>query len=328
MKVFVFEHLCSGGALGDDISPHLTPMGCAMLQAVIEDFLKLGVEVATVLDHRVKLNFGNAQARRVTTTSQASAAFESLSSQADFTLVIAPESDGILEGWIDHLESRGCAHLNCNLYATQLCADKLRLMSWLADAGLPTPVTKQFHEQMIRRFPVVIKPRRGAGSEWTFVCHDAADVQAIPPWEDWIVQPLVRGTAASCAMIVRDGQVYPLPMGLQLIEGSRRFHYRGGRLPLDSPAGRKLARKAAQAVPGVAGFIGVDMILGDDPAGSEDTIIEINPRINMSYLGLRAMCQQNLMAAVMGMIDPASLTWKPGLLRFNTQGEVTWESSN
>ncbi len=328
MKVFVFEHLCSGSAAGDDLSPQLTPMGGAMLQAVVEDFLAMGVDVATVLDHRINLSFGQAQVMRVTSSGQSRAAFETLSRQADATLVIAPESDGILEGWIDHLESRGCPHLNSSLAATQLCSDKLLLMACLAEAGLPTPATSQYREQTLSRFPVVIKPRRGAGSEWTFVCHDAADVQAIPPWEDWIVQPLVKGTSASCAVIVRDGQAHPLPMGLQLIEGSRRFHYRGGRLPLDSPAGRELARQAAQAVPGVSGYIGVDIILGDDPSGSEDRVIEINPRISMSYLGLRVLCEQNLLEAILGRIDPARLTWKPGAIRFNTSGDVTWENNS
>jgi predicted ATP-grasp superfamily ATP-dependent carboligase len=326
MKVFVFEYLCSGSATGDDVSPHLVPMGNAMLQAAVADMLALGMEVTTLLDHRISMEMGSANVVRVTSAAQSRIAFETLSTQADATLVIAPESDGVLESWIDRLEARGCRTFNSTLAATNLCSDKLRAVAFLQQAGLPAPETQQFDGHVNFQYPVVVKPRQGAGSEWTFVCYAPADLKNIPQWTDWIIQPLCKGVAASCSLIVRDGKATPLLVGLQHLEGVRRLHYRGGSLPYNSPRAAELARRAAEAVPGLAGFIGVDMILGDDPSGREDYILEINPRITMSYLGLRQICEQNLLDAVIGRIDPASLTWKTGTLRFNSRGEMTWEN--
>lgn len=333
MKVFVFEHLCSGCASGDDFSPQLVPMGSAMLTAVIADFQAMGASVSTMLDHRIQLPIKDTEllVTRVSSTSQCTATFERLCAEADLSLVIAPESDGLLEGWIAMLQARGCATLNSDLESTRLCSDKLALASALEAAGIKTPVTRILRGSSISqmtRFPVVIKPRRGAGSEWTFVCHDLSDVDAIPQWEDWIVQPRVQGVAASCAVIVHQGKATPLMAGMQIVQGDKRLHYRGGRLPLDSPAARELAARAVRAIPGLNGYVGVDMVLGDDPAGSDDVVIEINPRISMSYLGLRELCEQNLAMAMCGRTDPAKLTWRSGALRFNNQGKITWEQAN
>lgn len=331
MKVFIFEHLCSGCAAGDDISPQLTPMGSAMLSAVIADFEAIGACVTTMLDHRIKLPLNDVMVTRVSSASEGRSVFEELSAAADYSLIIAPESDGILEGWISSLESRGCKTFNSDLAATRLCSDKFMMASTLDEAGIRTPPTRILQGSSaagLGRFPVVVKPRRGAGSEWTFVCHEQADFEGIPQWEDWIIQPLVQGVSASCAVIASNGEVTPLIAGMQIVEGHKRLHYRGGRLPLDSPAARELAVRAVKAVPGINGYIGVDMILGDDPSGADDFVIEINPRISMSYLGLRELCEQNLAEAIAGRKSAADFTWRQRRVRFNNQGEIAWENGH
>lgn len=328
MKVFVFEHLCSGCASGDDLSPQLTPMGSAMLTAMISDFEKMGAHVSTMLDHRITLPLNDVHVTRVSSNSQCNKVFEQLSAAADFSVIIAPESDGILEGWIANLESRNCATFNSSLAATRLCADKLTMAGVMEKAGIKTPPTRVLENSSLAlmiRFPVVVKPRRGAGSEWTFVCRDQADIAAMPHWEDWIVQPLIPGVAASCSVIAHEGKVTPLVAGVQIVEGDKRLHYRGGRLPLDSPAARELAARAVRAIPGMKGYIGVDMVLGDDPSGADDVVIEINPRISMSYLGLRELCEQNIAQAICGKMDPEKLTWRAGTVRFNGQGKIARE---
>lgn len=322
MKVFVFEHLCSGCAADDDLSPQLTPMGSAMLSAVVADFQALGAQVSTVLDHRINLSLDGVQVIRAASASQGRMMFETLAGQADTTLVIAPESDGLLAYWIELLESQGRPHCNSSLEATRNSSDKLALYAHLEHAGVPTPVTQVYSNQVMPAFPAIVKPRRGAGSEWTFLCQNANDLQAIPSWEDWIVQPYVKGLPASCSLIVREGVATPLRMGLQVIEGSKRLHYGGGSMSGDYADRCELARQAALAIPGLSGFVGVDMILGEDPTGQDDVVIEINPRVTMSYLGLRMLCEDNLLEAVLGLRDPATLSWKSGAIQFNARGEL------
>ena len=51
-------------------------------------------------------------------------------------------------------------------------------------------------------------------------------------------------------------------------------------------------------MPPTVGYVGVDLVLGREPDGSEDVVIEINPRLTTSYVGLRAAARTNLAEAM------------------------------
>src|SRR5262249_45038295 len=96
-------------------------------------------------------------------------------------------------------------------------------------------------------------------------------------------------------------------------------HYRGGRLPLLPEFARRaeaIARQALAGIPGLCGYIGVDLVLGDD---GRDWAIEINPRLTTSYLGLRVLAKTNLAAAILhiaaGEAAPP-LEWCDGPVEF------------
>ncbi len=86
----------------------------------------------------------------------------------------------------------------------------------------------------------------------------------------------------------------------------------------------EIAARAVASLPRPLGYLGVDLVLGSDPRGAEDTVIEINPRLTTSYVGLRALCQANLAQA---MIDVASgreveLCWQARSLQFDSAGNL------
>src|SRR5262249_33907339 len=114
----------------------------------------------------------------------------------------------------------------------------------------------------------------------------------------------------------------------QSLSADGRFRYEGGELPLPAPLATRavrLARSAVEAVPGLAGYVGVDLVLGGAADGSADWIIEINPRLTTSYLGLRELAEQNLaemtVRVVLGqVIDPPR--WRSGRVRFRSDGTI------
>ena len=70
------------------------------------------------------------------------------------------------------------------------------------------------------------------------------------------------------------------------------FQYLGGSCPLPSGLAARadrLARCAAAAMPEWRGYIGIDLVLGEANDGSEDYLIEVNPRLTTSYVGLRVL---------------------------------------
>ena len=85
-----------------------------------------------------------------------------------------------------------------------------------------------------------------------------------------------------------------------------------------------LATRAVACFPQLRGFIGVDAVLGDAGDGSADRAIEINARLTTSYIGLRVLARDNLVAA---MLDVAAtrepvLRWYDAKVRFDASGRV------
>ena len=104
-----------------------------------------------------------------------------------------------------------------------------------------------------------------------------------------------------------------------------RFCYRGGQLPIApvlADRAVRIATAAVECVPGLRGYVGVDVVLGDDGG---DWAIEINPRLTTSYVGLRALARFNLAAAILAAVtgEPIPpLTWGDGSVTFTSDGQI------
>ena len=85
-----------------------------------------------------------------------------------------------------------------------------------------------------------------------------------------------------------------------------------------------IATQALKSIPGALGYVGVDLVLGKASDGSEDVVIEINPRLTTSYVGLRAMTEDNLAGAMLRIAagEKVSLNFKRDPLEFSASGMV------
>jgi predicted ATP-grasp superfamily ATP-dependent carboligase len=131
------------------------------------------------------------------------------------------------------------------------------------------------------RFPAVLKPRDGAGSQATFLVPALEMLPArveqarAEAWRgELVLQPFIPGRAVSVAFLLGPRAVVPLLPATQELSDDGRFRYRGGRVPLTGALAARaveLARRAVAAVPGLAGYVGVD-----SRPGERDVVIEIN----------------------------------------------------
>jgi predicted ATP-grasp superfamily ATP-dependent carboligase len=179
----------------------------------------------------------------------------------------------------------------------------------------------------------VCKPRHGAGSQATFLVRGASDLAACRARAaaegyrgELVVQPFVPGLAASVALLGGPAGWFPLPAARQCLSEDGRFRYRGGGLPLPARLGaraRRLAERAARAVPGLGGYVGVDLVLGEGD-GADDAVIEINPRLTTSYVGLRALARCNLAEALLEVAAgrAPALRWGDWEVDFTAEGAV------
>ncbi|HEX3152404.1 MAG TPA: ATP-grasp domain-containing protein, partial [Gemmataceae bacterium] len=142
-----------------------------------------------------------------------------------------------------------------------------------------------------------------------------------------IAQPYIPGFAASVAFLVGPTTSIPLVPCEQILSRDGQFHYLGGRLPLAPNLATRAIRIATAAiacVPNLLGYVGVDIILGDD---GRDWAIEINPRLTTSYIGLRALARFNIAAIMLAVLRNDAvphLEWHERTIAFTpTVVEVT-----
>lgn len=333
MRVLIFEHVCGGalaGCGGTQTLGELAPAGKAMWLAAIHDFILAGCEVVTTIDHRMAHDAPPCETSVIESASELDTTLESLAATCDAALIIAPEEGGALAHWAARLIPHVRHWLGCSLAAIELCGDKHRLAEHLRARDIPTPRTWQYGEQpggatesRARAVEWIVKPRFGAGCEGTRVIPANGDMRRKETDDDLIAQPYLHGLSVSASFIITGDRSLALPPGAQHIDresdGTLRYH--GGELPLrDDLAERAqtLAQRAIDEIQGLHGYIGVDLILGQ--TADDDQVIEINPRLTMSYLALTQMCQSNLAAAMLGSRKP--LRWWMGACSFDAAGRI------
>jgi predicted ATP-grasp superfamily ATP-dependent carboligase len=323
-RVFAYEYTGAIRPEESGLIGSLQTEGAAMLSAILADLGRIpGIDPITLRNRPAQ---------------EEENVFRALARSAAFTLVIAPESDDLLLSRCRWVEECGSRLLGPSPAAVQLTGDKLVLSQYLRREKVPTPECRRIAPDMPVcpfAFPVICKPRCGAGSVATFLvrnlnewehCHDLGRAEG---WEgENVVQPFVPGQAASVAFLVGSSQPVALLPATQELSADGRFRYRGGRLPLPSPQAERavlLAGRAVQVVPGLRGYVGVDVVLGEAADGSQDWVIEINPRLTTSYIGLRVLARLNLAEAMLRAVrgeEIPNLQWFPGPIRFQSDGTV------
>ena len=356
MRVFVYEHICGGGLAGQELPASLAREGWAMLSGVVQDFATvLGVRVHTTLDERLARSHEAllreahgevsepVQVERIAAV-QVDDQVRKLAAKCDWTLLIAPEIDGILAQRCRWVEAAVGRLLGPSPAAVDLAADKFALDQHLKACGVPAiggvivRPGDPWPENL--QYPAVLKPRFGAGSQQTFLIRNAQEAAGIAAEAigeglvaDALVQPFVPGQAASVSFLVGPYDRLALVPASQRLSNDGRFHYQGGRLPLEEPLRSRavsLGRRAVEAVPGLLGYVGVDLVLAEHShqALAQDVVVEINPRLTTSYVGLRMLADDNLARLMLDMAEgrPAPpIRWKPGTVTFDPDGRVNVE---
>lgn len=314
MQLFLYEFITGGGmyALGGKPEGSLLHEGRAMLAAVVEDAIKLGAQPIAIRDSRLPFALPEGcEAVDVANMAELREAFISFAAAADHTLIIAPEFDG----WLLKL-ARLAVDVQASLISPDpafiaLASNKQATAERLEAAGIPVPkgvLLEPFDKPPKAPYPAVIKPNDGAGSQSVRLVKKATEarkwMEASPPWL-WRIERFHPGLPVSVGIMRDMGDCIPLAPFIQRLSDDGNLAYLGGERIREWPLierAKTLAERAAKVMPKTIGYFGIDMVLGDDEDGSADVVIEVNPRLTTSYVGLRAICDQNLLQ---GMIEAA-----------------------
>jgi len=314
-----------------------------MLWSTLADFQRWGrVRTVTVLDPRLEgvvqgLDRRTLPCDRVAIPApeMPQAVFSQLLGESDAALIIAPETDGHLARLSEAVLTAGVQLLGSLPEAINIAGDKAECARRFFSSGLPIPRTRIETLSEARQavedygYPLVIKPSDGVGCAGVCLvrCADEADkaleeLSAVSNCKKILLQSYIPGTHASLSLLVAGDRMVPLSVNSQLIDPGLPFAYRGGRIPLQHPlAGRawEVAREAVRTIPGLRGYIGLDLVLTDEEAW----LIEINPRLTTTIIGLRQVFPSNLAQAIWESCTPGRLPE-----RIPLRGQVTFYPGN
>jgi predicted ATP-grasp superfamily ATP-dependent carboligase len=225
----------------------------------------------------------------------------------DASWIVAPETGGVLAHLREAVGDAGW--IGCDAEAIRCATSKSATLARLASRGVPTPLA----EARGHRGRWVVKPDDGAGTVATRLhagrAAAYADLEARrAAGRCATLEPFVEGEALSISMIVGANLASPTATvafnrqciqagpdgwlrdaGVRSAEIDERHDPRAGAL-------RGLALQVADAMPGLRGFVGIDLIWNEEHG---PVAIEVNPRVTSAYVGLSSRLGRNLAAEIL-----------------------------
>lgn len=308
--ILVHEYVTGGGWPGPRIPNGLAAEALALLRALLADLRAWGrFTVVTTRDRRLPTPGLDAD-RIVDVDSEVYLeTLLELGRECGAALVVAPEGEGALERVSALLSDAGVMLLGSPPAAVAVAADKWECHRRFTRACLPTPETLCVFPADAGAaaawlgYPVVVKPLDGAGCDGVGLAANEAALGAVLRQPallaatSVLVQKYVEGQAASVSLLVAGGRSIALSLNSQRVRAGVPFAYDGGVASLPHPRSTEacaLARRAVALIPGLCGYVGVDLVLGEEACW----LLEVNPRPTTAYVGLRRVIDLNMAAAV------------------------------
>ena len=233
--------------------------------------------------------------------------FETLLMQVDLVWLIAPESDGHLLKLTElcleaENQQDGPILLGCGYDACLIGTSKTLSYEAMQAGGIHTlpvhagedVIRDDYFAQLAQTKEAwLVKPEDGAGCEGI---QFFASIMAMRDWmqqedrsQHFFAQAYQTGIAASFCMLCRDGQAWLLSVNQQHVSmQDNGFVLHGisvNGLSQYWSRFETLARKMAKMLPDALAYVGVDVIM--DTQNDAIYVIDINPRLTSSYVGLR-----------------------------------------
>ena len=336
MRVVLHEWCCSGGLrmpeavdlFGETGLPTgLAVEGRSMLGALLHDGLRADdLELTLLLDGAVDVPLtpgigpGRVTVIRVPDGEERHCLAEAAAA-ADWTMVVAPETNGILADRVALARAAGGRVAGADGPFITLAADKQATALALAAAGVAVPAGVLLPAgarlpDAFRR-PAVAKALDRCGGDGLVVVPRGADLPpALIPRR---VEAFVAGTPVGVSCLCGPTETIVLPPVRQRFSTGIHPGYLGGDLRLESLPRNRAMALARRAIHGLEspsrrarGWVGVDMILGDREDGGDDRVLEINPRMTTSFVGLSTLGSASLLRAMLAVVAGGPFIW-PGM---------------
>ncbi|MGZ4999453.1 MAG: ATP-grasp domain-containing protein [Methylomonas sp.] len=315
MRILVFEYIVGGGLAGQSLPRSLAAEGGLMLQALIDDLKSVPELLLSVpLDQRYSglALPSSAEIIPIAENQDVFSLLPEMISRCDAVWPIAPETDGILAGIAEMVATQHKTLLLSRPEVVTCCGDKLATYRVLSANKIPavkTLTVPDFNAATFTRS--VIKPIDGVGCLGGIIVDNARELQQTSSSLELsgrhVIQPYHDGQAISLSCLFKLGKAWLICCNQQLVEvANNRFELKGCLVNAANPRRdfyQELVQQVAEAIPGLWGYIGIDII---ETPGQGPLVLEINPRLTTSYVGIRQATGINVAEQVMHLVhgDP------------------------
>lgn len=295
-RVFVCEYLSGGGAAPGD-PQELLDQGRAMRDAVVADLARqAGLRVSVAGDAAPTPAAANVAWVRPQPGEGMLDFVRREAAAHDLCWIVAPETGGLLACLRKIVGQR--RWVGCDSVTLCLATSKHRTLEYLARHGVATPLA--FLDRTgADKGRWVVKPDDGAGGLDTRV--HATQSEALADLRERgrtaapaTLEPWVEGEAMSLSLLCRPGgpaELLAINRQLLHLDDAGTLHCAGvapDAMALDEARAQPLhalAQRVAQAMPGLAGCVGIDFVLHPRHG---PVLIEVNPRLTSAFVGLSA----------------------------------------
>ncbi|MEM1577298.1 MAG: ATP-grasp domain-containing protein [Archaeoglobaceae archaeon] len=268
MSLFLFEFATCGEKVVDSIAVE----GLAMFKTLYNGFRRHCEVKAFVREEFSPLGFPTDKLERI----------ENWLENCDSFLIVAPEDEFILLSLTKKAE-KYCENLGSSSKAIAITSDKWRLYKKLKGRVL---VPKTSKRPLGEKF--IVKPRVSCGGEGIGFGKEVK--------KGFIAQEFISGKALSVSLVVKD-DIEVVSVNEQILE---HFRYKGAIVParIDEKTAIEVCEEAinaVEAIKGLNGYVGVDLVYADQPY-----VIEINARITTPVVAFERAYGVNVADMILG----------------------------
>ena len=337
MKLFVYEHITSGALIDQSMPDSLAQEGNDMLLAILQDCHAIDTLDVTILrDSRLSiiniLNDARHHCHFISTREEYTQLWQQCLIEADAVFIIAPETDGVLYQLQQQAFALNKDVLGCQPKAIALSSDKFRCDKQLKEHGIDTAescLASQWHSSPFDSTDgYILKSIDGAGCINTLYFESATPLEHHllrydnDTLQSHMVQAYIKGDTLSLSLLMDNDDAVVLSINKQTIS------HMGNALSLTActvndltshavslSQAKDLVRHIQRTISGLWGFVGIDFILSDKGM----VIIDINPRLTTSYIGLKQSLGLNPFALLLTLSEHGTAALPPISQRQRTE---------
>jgi len=314
LRIFICEYITGGGMQSESLPPSLAREGEMMLAALVGDLSAVLGESGVgeiIVSRNPRLPAPPLPATFVS-PEDGEDIWEFWGrhmGETDAFWPIAPETDGAMERFCHMAKERDVVLLASTPEAIRIMTSKRATAALLSEGGVTVvPCYSAGGDLPSAQEGWVVKPDDGAGAEDTRYLQDPGEARGwLGNHPGHIAQPYMEGEVASLSLLCRAGEASLLACNRQRItitHGDIRVQaIEVGGMEERREEFSALGDSIAALLPGLWGYNEVDVICGTEGL----TVLEINPRLTTSYVGLSESLGVNPAALVLDLLGEKPL---------------------